>query len=1193
MRTDSVQFASLNEAETREPRFVVRIEFDTASPHITSHADIPGVPGLPLLGILQRPSAISQKIVPDEGRSEIGSFSFSLVDKNAAFTDAMRAQLFDQSAGLRRRKVQFYVGYKGMNFADFQLFQTQTVLRCTYREGCYQITCSDITRALRKEIFRPVTTTLRESASETATEILVYSTEPFDMILHGTAYSDAPNSTVGYIRIEDEIIRYTSKSANQFNGCTRGALNTKAVAHSVDGSTTASRRTQVEEFIYLEGPGPKLAYAVLTGLIHNTASVLPEHWNLGVDPSLVRLTDFTNIGTDLWNPADDSATLVLRFDGLKQQDGKRFIESEMFLLLGCFSPVYSDGTIGLRRITGIISDAAPVVTLTERELVQLSSLEHEYTLLHNDFRIYWAYNNILESFVRTTGIRDEYSIETHGASDVLPYEFRGLHSARATDSTIAQRLDSIRDRYTEPPQTLTATVLGTLNRLEVGDIVRVRVPDQVLRDFAGPPGNYNRSFEVQQKTYDAYSGDVTLSLFGSSARPLSSPSTPDSSSIPLPDSWYTSQGTSLATVAPITANTMATGTYTITGSAGLNNLASIFYWNGDLTIPSGCTLNLVGNVQLRIKGYLTHNGVINGNGGGKAGVADNHDLPWDTTYPGDPGFVGGSRGWDGITNKGRYPRTPHLNAATLPVPVTAGRNPVFPVLSLSVVGGSLIGLPSDLRGTGGGAGGRVVANPGSITAYGETGGAGGAGLAIICRGMSFGLASTVTLNGTSTTSGSQVFIDGIGMYAGAGGPGGPGALLILLDGNFLSIPVIATGNVVATTGGMTQAGNPMPARESILHAYAFNSIIDQINRGAPHSGYADPGLQGAWSFSPSSISTTVAPYDMSNACLWIQHVPTPLDAEDDVDTRPPPPTFLRAGPGNGGNILVWFNPDLSTFDVIEVWASLDNNRTNALKVGETRSTDFTHRLPLGGRYYYWIRAKLNPISGRPAVYSEWERVSSTDGESSNTETPGEIPEAPDDFTAVGKLNGIQFNWSLPWAKLSGLIRLYEGASGSDIEDATMVWEGYAFGYFLSKADTTIRDYWMVLGKGGVESVPEPNGAGLPAAASSVTSALTVTCFPDSVSRSASLGTNPRFVITPPTTATISGGTGPYSILWTFHSGGTGITIDTPTFDDTTFSGSHNLDGTTLFGTARCTVTDATSATAFDDVEVQLHWPSTA
>lgn len=1181
MRADALTFALLDQAPAREPRFVVRIEFDVSSPYITSHTDITGVPGAVIYGALQKPSAISQRIVPDEGRSEIGSFTFSLVDTSGDFTTAIRSQLQVQLQGLRGRVVRFYVGYKGMDFSQFVLFQTQIVFRCTYRRGVYEVVCADITRELRKEVFRPVSTTLRDSITDTSLTIPVYDTSQFEMIAHGAAYTDLPSATRGYVRIEQEIIRYNAKSADTFtvDGASgRGALNTKAAAHAVDIATTADRRTKVEEYIYLEGPGPQLAYAVQTGILYGTANTLPDHWHLGIDPSFVRLSDFTSIGPDLWDTTDESKGLIFRFEGLQARDGKQFIEKELYLLLACYSPVYSDGTLGLRRMVGVISDAAPVLTLTEDEIIDLSPLEHDYQSLHNDFRINWAFEPIANDFLRTTGFFDAESIDIHGRAPLLTYEFHGLHSGRATDSTIALRLDAIRDRYSQPPQTINATVFGSLNRIEVGDILRLQVPESILRDFAGEAGEYNRSFEVQQKTYNATAGTVELELFGSTARPDALPTTPTAVT-PLPDAFYSSAGSLLSSVVTITSGTAMPGSYLITGNASLGNSASIYYYIGDLTIASGCNITLAANVQLRVMGFLTINGTITGTGGGLAGVSDPGTLPWDTAIAGNAGFFGSSRGWDGLQSYGNGGTHPIIGLKTVPIATTRGLYDVVPFFSLKVSGNELLGLPLDLRGTGGAPGGRysTAVSVGSPTfgAAGGTGAAGGAGLCIICRGAAPGAGASITLNGSNSAATSPSVVFGKQIYPGSGGAGAPGACLLLLDGNTLSIPVL-TGKFFALTGTVGQLGTPLESPQ-IVNALAGPQ---QVEHPGPFAGFESPAV--------------ISGLDFSNSALRIQYIPVSEDTNDDVDPSPPPPSGLSASRTTGGNLVKYTIPDLDTFDVIEIWSSIDNNRGNSNKAGETRGTSFVEHLPLGGLRYYWARSKINPVNGRPPLYSDWERSSATDGVSSNADTPGETPDAPSEFTATGKVNGIQFNWSLPaFSRLLGKVQLYQHTASTPFSAATLVWEGYGLGYFLTQTSAAVRYYWIVLNRSDELSVPEPAVVGLAGAPSSTTSTLVASAFPTSLDKTASLSSNPVFVMTVSTTVTASGGTGPYTYAWTWLSGGTGITIDASTLATTTFSGSNNLDGTTKTGTARCTVTDSLLATTTSDVTVQLHWPSIA
>jgi hypothetical protein len=1174
MRADPIVFALQTQRANRKPQFIIKIEYDVGSIYLTSHTGIPSVPGDVIYGVVARPSSVSQRIYPDEGRSDIGSFNFTVIDKDKQLTEALRAQLQDNAAGLRGNRVKFYLGYKGFDYTSFVLFTTQIVIGASYYQGLYTVRCADITREQRSEVFEPVSTTLTETITASSSTILCNDASRFIMVAHGTSYSDAPSATVGYIRIEDEIIRYTGTTAGSFTGCARGVFNTRAAEHAIDPTTPQSRRTKVEEFIYLEMPGPKLAYAVMTGEIYGTANRLPEHWHLGIEPSLVRLSDYTNIGPDLWNPADDSdpATFIFRFDGLKGLAGKTFLEKEINLLMGCFSPVYADGTVGLRRRVPIISQAAGVVTLTEDNIVSMDELEHDFDGMHNFLQVLWAYDELQDDFLRRTVFIDEESIAIHGRSKRLDYSFRGLHSQRAGDSTIAQRLDSMRDAYNEPPQNLNVTVLGSLNGLEVGDVVRVRVPETILRDFAQDAGDYNRAFEIQQRTYDAYSGDVSLQLFGSTSRPLGLPFGDNPNN--LPDSFYDSEGTALGTVITITSGTMATGSHTLTGNASLTASGAIYYYIGDLIIPQGCNITITANVQLRIMGFLTLNGTINGVGGGQAGVSDPGTGAWDATFAGNPGFIGHSRGWDGIraVALGRFPA-----GDTIPAVFTRGAYDVFPVLTISVVDGDLVGLPNDMRGTGGAPGGRVVNTNNSIVAVGGAGVDGGAGLCIICRGMALGASATITLDGEpSAVTTLQSVTGDAHVYPGSGGAGGPGAFLLLLDGDNISAPVIDSANFSAKTGAIPQLGIPLPTRHvNILTQQAFGDVPE-----GDKAGFADPAIINA--------------QDLSAAARLIQYVP-PTDDPSDTTDAPPAPSALTASHVGGGNALQYIIPDSGSFDAIEVYASIDNDRTNAVKVGESRSTSFFHALPLGGLRYYWIRSKINPVDGRIARFSTFEPASSVGGVASNADSPGELEDAPGGFTIRGLTNGIIFSWALPaYARLLGLIRLYEHTSPTPFSSASLLWEGYGMEVFVPKEDTTTRYYWIVLNRSGVLSVPNPPVVGLPGAASDAVSTLYVTAFPVFLSKSAGVPpTSPYTLTTDATVATASGGTPPYTYAWTWANGGTGITINSPTADTTTFSGTHVSDGTVLTGTAMITVTDAASATATYAVAVQLSWPSTA
>lgn len=1175
MRRDSIRFAVADQSADRRPRYVIRIEFPTASLYCTSHDDIPNVPGVPIEGVLKEPSAISQRLVPDEGRSEIGSFSFSLIDLEGIFTDAVGSHIADDE-GLRGREVRFYVGYEGFDFTDFQVFTTQIVVSDSVKDSVYTVQCRDITREQNKEIFKPVATTLRLSCSATETAIAVGDTTAFEFIAHGTSYSDAPSLTVLYFRLEDEIIRATGKTANTFTGCTRGVLNTVAKPHAISDSASQDRQPKIEEYIYLEMPGPMLARAILTGEIYGTANVLPDHWHLGIDPGYVRDSDFTGIGLDLWNPGDDTDSLILRFEGLRAQDGKRFVEKEIYLLLGCFSPVYSDGTLGLRRMSPLISSAGPTVTLTEATVCELGALEHDGESMHNQFRINWAWDSLLEDYIRESRFIDAISEEVHGASPLLTYEFRGLHGERHTDITIAQRLASIRDRYSTPPERINVTVFGSLNRIEIGDIVRLKLGSEFLRDYYETDSiDFNRSFEVHQQTYNAAAGEVTLELFGSTIRPLAQPPAASSFSA-LSDAWYSSEGTALSSVLTIVGNVVQPGTYTLTGNASLRNTAAIFYHANDLTIADGAVINTVANVQLRIRGFLQNNGDIVGTGGGRAGVIDSGSA---ITQPiaGTAGYIGNSRGWDGM--KHRLASHGRVTAAdTIPSALTRGLVDAVPVFEINAEGGVLSGIPADLRGTGGAPGGRLLRGDGFIHSVGGTGGNGGAGLLIVCRGIALGASGSIVLDGANTTAPAPLEAD-YDYYAGAGGGGGPGAMLVLLDGSGISFPIIS-GKFFARGGTVAVPGTPLPRRtDNNLASREFTGTVAFV-------GYADPD------------AVALSGHDYSQVAYGIQYIAESIDPENDQNPRPPTPTDLRAASTAGGNLLTWTAPDSDSYTVIEVYSSITNDRSDATFAGEVKGSAYTHLLPLGERRYYWVRSSRTYADNRAPLRSDFEPSSATGGVVSNAETPGETPDSPGDFFAVGQVNGIRFSWAMPAVgRLLGRVRLYEGttATAFDDDEAVMIFDGYAFAYTHARTDTTTRYYWIQLYRGGEFS--DVNGDGLPAAATSVTAQLTATILSVDPTVNAGQGLSPKIITTGLQTISGSGGVPPYTLGWsiTAFNGNlvypeSDIVINNPAGASTTVSATGSFTGQKKQVVLRGTVTDSLGFSASADAVLNFYWP---
>jgi len=401
-------------------------------------------------------------------------------------------------------------------------------------------------------------------------------------------------------------------------------------------------------------------------------------------------------------------------------------------------------------------------------------------------------------------------------------------------------------------------------------------------------------------------------------------------------------------------------------------------------------------------------------------------------------------------------------------------------------------------------------------------------------------------------------------------------MLILLDGSGISFPVIS-GKFFARGGTVPLQANPLPNRT-----------------GKIGPDYQAIGLTGSFAISGFSDpdTTTLSGFDYSTVAYGIQYLSEPVGAEAHQFARPPAPTDLRAHSTAGGNLLTWISPDADLYNVVEVYASISQNRSDAVFVGETKGNSFHHYLPLGGRYQYWIRAARTWADGRAATRSEWQPLGETSGVTSNAETPGEAPDNPADLYATGMINGIRFTWALPAVgRFLGKVQLFESTAPNPFESATMVWDGYGMSYFLVKADTTTRYYWVRLYRGGQESITEPDGNGIPAAATLITAVLAATASPTSHTiRSTAGAVTPQTLTTPNTMVTATGGVPGYTYVWSFVSGGGGIVINSPSSATTTFSATSTA-GTGRTGTARCTVTDTLGITAYADVNLKFIFAS--
>lgn len=851
------------------PRITVSLAFDSAGDDLawfTSHDSLGRPDGaLAFDGVLKDFRGATQKVDPKSAASSIGSVSFSVVDIGGQVS-ALLAQKHAAGASPRRKRVTVYYGFESYSaplldesgevvgtvpqvFDWLDYSQSFTVILDDYEvtAGLISFTASDIQREELRELFVPDASVLLETI--TAEQLYIPVSElsvstKFQPVEHDASYSDRPGETVGYVRIDDEVIAHSGLVFSSAYGVAlqvveRGALNTLAVGHSVDTSSSTAQKKKVEEFIYLEGPALKLLYAIQTGVLYGQQGTLPAHWHHGIPADLVRLSDYENADPLLWEPSSNTGR-KLRFEGLKKISGESFIRAEILSALGGFRPVYSDGAIGFKRLSSVLSESDYVAQFTDDDIVRVGTLKHCLGDVINDISINWDYSFQKEVHIQTSRVIDFTSLAKYGTANPKTFDFRGVKSSNQTAQDIRNIFDAYRNRYAGGGYTFSVELLPRVHALEVGDVVRIST-DQIRDPLTGL--GLDRVFEVQQVTPNTLTGRPSLQLFASTE--AAGEFEEITASTVLEDAFYSSEGVDIASIAVMSGNVI---TEDLTLVGGDTMAEGVFYYLGDLELAAGVTMYLQGNVQLRVMGHFTRNGDVLGVGGGLAGGAGGTEFlsGGQQLYVLDPdaGFhdVGevasaflesggtneglGSSGYLGVSRAANFallvgstyrvngelvwrstiesPRSGALLVMS-PALVVQGRSTVADRLALVNRDGlSVEGVGSlDLRGTGAPGGRPLVQIFGNyaldsgvdglveILQPGAAGGSGGAGFVLICRGESVGAGSTLDLSGEDGevpprfdairgregTEVSQLFTNG------GGGGGGPGAFYLLVDGN--------------------------------------------------------------------------------------------------------------------------------------------------------------------------------------------------------------------------------------------------------------------------------------------------------------------------------------------------------------------------------------------------------------------------
>ena len=198
-----------------------------------------------LLSLGGSSQSINQQLDADKGRgSSIQSIDIELVDKDQEITKLITPGFY--MSDILGRKAKIYLALNADEALwpeDYLLLFRGIVDDIKSQPASVTLTVSHPEQKKKQVMYPKVETNLNGAISDSATTITLDTTA--GLLLPVAGPDGVTDHTFKcYVRIGDEIIRYTGISGNQITGCTRGQLSTFAAAHADDAEVSSFYRLQ-------------------------------------------------------------------------------------------------------------------------------------------------------------------------------------------------------------------------------------------------------------------------------------------------------------------------------------------------------------------------------------------------------------------------------------------------------------------------------------------------------------------------------------------------------------------------------------------------------------------------------------------------------------------------------------------------------------------------------------------------------------------------------------------------------------------------------------------------------------------------------------------------------------------------------------------------------------------------------------
>ncbi len=207
-----------------------------------------------LVSLTGTSTEINQQLSPDKGAvSSVSSMKISFIDKNGEVSNLVSPG--QVVADILGRRARVYLGFEGTSYPqDYITIFRGIIDDIESDQGSVSLNVAHPDQKKRNTIYERAETALNGAIDDNDTTLTVEDATNF---LVGITGPDGlvDDSFTAYVKIGDEIIKYTGTTATTLTGCVRAQLGTVAAAHDDDA--------EVVSFYRLTGNGVELALKLL------------------------------------------------------------------------------------------------------------------------------------------------------------------------------------------------------------------------------------------------------------------------------------------------------------------------------------------------------------------------------------------------------------------------------------------------------------------------------------------------------------------------------------------------------------------------------------------------------------------------------------------------------------------------------------------------------------------------------------------------------------------------------------------------------------------------------------------------------------------------------------------------------------------------------------------------------------------